>query len=126
MEPMHYRNNWSSRSFRTAFFFGIPIAWSLGFVGFVGLAVLIGPHAAMAYIFQLPWSKMSSYTLILMPIFIFMGSLTFESGLGQNAYKVANKWVGHLPGGLASATALASGIFAAVTGSSMAGVRYHR
>jgi C4-dicarboxylate transporter DctM subunit len=101
---------------------GVPIAWSLGSVGFVGLLVLIGQRAAMSFVFELPWAKMSSYGLILLPIFMFMGALTYESGIGQQAYATANKWVGHLPGGLAVATAMAAGMFAAVTGSSFAGV----
>jgi C4-dicarboxylate transporter DctM subunit len=103
-------------------FLGVPIAWSLGSVGFVGLLVLIGPRAAMSFVFEMPWAKMSSYGLILLPIFMFMGALTYESGIGTKAYETANKWVGRLPGGLAVATALAAGMFAAVTGSSFAGV----
>ncbi|MBN2405896.1 MAG: TRAP transporter large permease [Coriobacteriia bacterium] len=103
-------------------FLGVPIAWSLGMVGFAGLCCILGWSPALSFIYELPWAKMSSYGLILLPIFMFMGQLTFESGIGEQAFSVANKWVGKLPGGLAVATALAAGMFASVTGSSMAGV----
>jgi C4-dicarboxylate transporter, DctM subunit len=94
----------------------------LGIVGFLGLWSILGFSPALSFIYELPWAKMSSYGLILLPIFMFMGQLTYESGIGERAFDVANKWVGRFPGGLAVATAFAAGMFASVTGSSMAGV----
>jgi len=99
---------------------GVPVAWSLGVTGFLGLLVLLPLDGALNGLFSLPWNTMSSYTLLVLPLFIIMGALAFHSGLGVAAFSVANKWFGWLPGGLAVATAMATGLFAAVTGSSIA------
>ena len=103
-------------------FAGVPIAWTLGIVGSVGLFSIVGPKAALSMIFTLPWAQMTSYNLILLPIFMFMGTLAFESGVGSVAFDTGNKWFGKLPGGLAVATSVGCGMFAATTGSTLAGV----
>jgi C4-dicarboxylate transporter DctM subunit len=103
-------------------FAGVPIAWTLGVVGSVGLLAIVGPKAALSMIFTLPWAQMTSYMLILLPIFMFMGTLAFESGIGSVAFDTGNKWFGRLPGGLAVATSVGCGMFAATTGSTLAGV----
>jgi C4-dicarboxylate transporter DctM subunit len=103
-------------------FAGVPIAWTLGIVGSVGLLAIVGPKAALAMIFTLPWAQMTSYNLILLPIFMFMGTMAFESGVGSVAFDTGNKWFGKLPGGLAVATSVGCGMFAATTGSTLAGV----
>jgi len=98
----------------------MPIAWALGLSGFLGLLLLLTSGAALDSLFQLPWGYMASYHLSVIPLFIFMGCLAFEGGIGRDAYSVAYKWFGRLPGGLAVATAAAAAMFAAVTGSSPA------
>jgi tripartite ATP-independent transporter DctM subunit len=50
------------------------------------------------------------------PLFIFMGVVLFNSGVGANLYDTAYKWVGQLRGGLAMSTVLACALFAAITG----------
>lgn len=100
----------------------VPIAWSLGIVGFIGLLFLLPSHAAFVSLFELVWSKADSYNLSVVPMFVFMGMLAMESGVGSEIYDACNKWVGHLPGGLALGTVAASGGFAAVSGSSIASV----
>jgi C4-dicarboxylate transporter DctM subunit len=49
-----------------------------------------------------------------------MGNLVNHSGLSRNLYDASNAFIGHRRGGLAMATILASGGFAAVCGSSIA------
>ncbi len=49
-----------------------------------------------------------------------MGSFAHHAQVGKRLFAVANKWVGHLPGGLAMAGILTSAGFAATSGSSVA------
>src|SRR3989304_5664013 len=42
------------------------------------------------------------------------------SGRSRELFRAANAWVGHMPGGMAIATVLACGGFAAINGSSVA------
>jgi len=63
---------------------------------------------------------MSDFNLIVIPLFILMGTLAASSELSHSAFYVANKWMGHLRGGLAMATVGACAAFGAVCGSAVA------
>ena len=54
------------------------------------------------------------------PLFILMGTFASISGMSGELYKASHAWVGHRKGGLAMATILACGGFAAICGSSVA------
>jgi tripartite ATP-independent transporter DctM subunit len=101
-------------------FFGIPLAFSLGLVGLIAFSLAIGAHAASAMAAQVTWDTLSSYSLSVLPLFILMGNFVNHSGLSRQLYDASNAFVGHRRGGLAMATILASGGFAAVCGSSIA------
>lgn len=101
-------------------FFGVPLAFALGVVGFVAFALAIGTSAASAMVAQVAWDTLSSYSLSVLPLFVLMGNLVNHSGLSRELYDASNAFVGHRRGGLAMATILASGGFAAVSGSSIA------
>ncbi|MCL1829630.1 MAG: TRAP transporter large permease [Oscillospiraceae bacterium] len=92
---------------------------SMLLVGFVGCIILGGYSAAAPILGMLPYTTTSNYTLACMPVFIFMGVLVSESGLGSDLYMAAKTWLGRLRGGLAMATIGACGFFAAVCGDSV-------
>ena len=99
---------------------GMPIGFGLGLVGFLGMLVLFPFPAAMIKMATVPFQIMSSYTLAVLPLFLLMANIILVSGFGEDLFKVAAKWVGHLKGGLAMATIIAATGFAACTGSSIA------
>jgi tripartite ATP-independent transporter DctM subunit len=101
-------------------FFGVPLAFALGLVGLVGFSILMGANAAAAMSAQIAWDTLTSYSLSVLPLFILMGNLVNHSGLSRDLYDASNAFIGHRRGGLAMATILASGGFAAVCGSSIA------
>jgi tripartite ATP-independent transporter DctM subunit len=101
-------------------FFGVPLAFALGLVGLIGFSLLMGANAAAAMSAQIAWDTLTSYSLSVLPLFILMGNLVNHSGLSRNLYDASNAFIGHRRGGLAMATILASGGFAAVCGSSIA------
>ncbi len=101
-------------------FFGVPLAFALGLIGLVGFSMLMGVNAAAAMSAQIAWDTLTSYSLSVLPLFILMGNLVNHSGLSRNLYDASNAFIGHRRGGLAMATILASGGFAAVCGSSIA------
>ncbi|HEX5779667.1 MAG TPA: TRAP transporter large permease subunit, partial [Xanthobacteraceae bacterium] len=94
-------------------FYGVPLAFALGVVGLVGFSMLMGAHAAAAMSAQIAWDTLTSYSLSVLPLFILMGNLVNHSGLSRNLYDASNAFIGHRRGGLAMATILASGGFAA-------------
>jgi C4-dicarboxylate transporter, DctM subunit len=101
-------------------FFGVPLAFALGAVGLVAFSLAIGANAAAAMAAQVTWDTLTSYTLSVLPLFVLMGNFVNHSGLSRELYGASNAFVGHRRGGLAMATILASGGFAAVCGSSIA------
>lgn len=98
----------------------LPIAISMAVTGVVGYAVLVSPEAALRMVSTDLFNSFNSYNLSVIPMFIWMGYLAFESGIGSRLYTFAYKAVGRMPGGLAMASQVAGAIFGAVCGSSTA------
>jgi C4-dicarboxylate transporter DctM subunit len=99
---------------------GLEVSLSLGFVGLVGLILLKGWTAGISIIGSICWSNGSSFSLVALPLFIFMSAILLHAGIGSSLYTAVTRWVSFLPGGLAVASIFACAIFAAVSGSSVA------
>ena len=102
-------------------FLRMPIGFAMALVGFGGFAVLGGINGALANLAVVPFRIMTSYALAVIPLFVLMGIIAANTGIASNLYSAAYKWVGNFRGGLALATILACGGFAAMTGSALAG-----
>lgn len=98
----------------------IPIAYSMFAVGFMGFAILVSPSAALNMVSTEIFSNFSSYTLSVIPMFVWMGFIAYYSGVGSSLYAMAHKLMGRLPGGLAIATQAACAVFGAICGSNTA------
>jgi C4-dicarboxylate transporter, DctM subunit len=98
----------------------MPIGFSMGLVGFVGFTYMSSFAAALHILGTAPFGTVSSYSFSVLPLFIFMGNLAFATQLSAKLFNTAQKWLGHLPGGLASATVAGCAGFAAISGSSFA------
>ena len=100
----------------------MPVAFSLALTGVAGLVALQGAGALNYAIGQFPVSRIMTYSLSVIPLFILMGQLAFAAGVTNDAYDVAYKFLSRLRGGLCMVTIGACGLFAATTGSSAAEV----
>ncbi len=110
-------------------------------VGAMGLLVLLGLHVPIALItcsFVGVWAikdspdlassmlglaandVISSYFFGVVPLFVLMGFVVGESGMGRDAFDVANAMFRRIKGGLGVGTIAANTIFAAITGISIA------
>jgi C4-dicarboxylate transporter, DctM subunit len=98
----------------------VPLAFAMGFVGFVGLGLLRGWPATAAGTAQVVYETGFAYTLSVVPLFILMGNFVARAGLAQELFRAAYAFVGHVRGGLAHATVLACAGFGAICGSSIA------
>ncbi|MCC0056219.1 MAG: TRAP transporter large permease [Rhodobiaceae bacterium] len=99
---------------------GVPIAFSTGIVGLVGLLAMRDITAVAALVGGIPYHVAASYSFSVVPLFIAIGILSFHAGITTGAFAAAKNWLGRVPGGLATATLFASAGFAAVSGSSTA------
>jgi len=100
---------------------GTHVGFTLIIIGFAGFAIVGGLDAAIGNMAILPFDKMNNYHFAVLPLFLLMSAFISRSGIGREAYETARAWVGQLRGGLAMATVGACGLFAAVSGSSLAG-----
>ncbi|MFH1351186.1 MAG: TRAP transporter large permease [Pseudomonadota bacterium] len=102
------------------FFLGMPVGFAMAVVGFLGFGYVVSFKAAVSMIGTDIWSTFSSYGLTVIPLFILMGYLAFNSGIAEKLYRTAYTWFGHWRGGLAIATIGADELFAAICGSNTA------
>ncbi|MBR9651468.1 TRAP transporter large permease [Thalassovita aquimarina] len=96
---------------------GVPVAYSLGMLGLAmlylgGFSPLMAPQAIL--------STLDGFILLAVPLFLLMSNILLKGGVGRDLFAAVQAWVGHWPGGLAVATILSCGIFAAISGSSVA------
>lgn len=101
-------------------FLRVPIAFSMAIVGAAGFAVLRGSGAAGSMVGTAVFETGFSYSLSVVPLFIFMGNVLAGSGIAQGLFAGADRIFGRMRGGLAMATIFSCGGFSAVCGSSLA------
>jgi len=102
-------------------FLGMPIAFAMFLVGFEGLWVLnANLDGALAMLGAVPYGEVSTWIMVVAPLFILMGELAYFSGLSEDLFAAAYKWFGRMPGGLAISSVAGCAGFAAVCGDSLA------
>ncbi len=99
---------------------GMPIAFAMTLVGFLGFAYLTSLDGGLFLLGDSFYFQFTSYTMLVIPLFVFMGEIAFHSGISKRIYRTAHAWLGFIPGGLAVATIGACAGFAAICGSSTA------
>lgn len=103
------------------FVLSIPIAFSLGTAGFVGLLMLTKDvGVATSIVGLVTYDAVSSYILSAVPMFILMAYLTSSTGLAGDMFKAAQQWTSRFRGGVAVGTVFACGTFGAMSGASLA------
>jgi len=102
------------------FCLGMPVGFAMAIVGFCGFCYVVSFNAAITMVGSDIWTTFSKYGLTVIPLFIFLGYLAFNSGIAERLYSAAYKWFGHWRGGLAIATIGADELFAAICGSNTA------
>ncbi len=98
----------------------IPIAASVGLLGVIGIAVLLGPGQSMSVFGTGTHEFITNSQISVLPLFLMMGVLAAAAGLAEDIYNLAHAVLGGLRGGLALATIGGCAGFGAVTGSSIA------
>jgi len=98
----------------------VPIAFAFGVVGFIGLAVLRGFHAASVSLYTMPFSYMDSYVWTTIPMYLLMGFLAMQSRLTDEFFAGVRSWFGRRRGGLLHALVVGNAGFGACCGVSIA------
>ena len=88
------------------FLTGIQLSFAMTIVGFVGYAYLKSVNAGLYLVAKDFYDVFTTYGFTVLPLFILMGQLGFNSGIAEKLFGTARRFVGHIPGGLALATVL--------------------
>ncbi|AVD70996.1 TRAP transporter large permease [Desulfobulbus oralis] len=99
---------------------GMPMAYAMCVVASTGLCFTLGPVNAATQTMFVAWEQASNFSLMSIPLFIFMGSIAYHTGIVSELFVAFRRWIGFLPGGLAAAGIMAAASFGAVTGSTAA------
>jgi C4-dicarboxylate transporter, DctM subunit len=97
-----------------------PIGIAMGAVAFIGLAMLRNINVALSVVRDAPFAFAASWDLSAIPMFLLMGAIAGNAGIGSGLFRAAVAWFGWMPGGLAVATNWACAGFGAASGSSIA------
>lgn len=89
-------------------------------IGFIGFAIITSYKNAMLVLGSVAYTSIANETVASVPLFILMGVVVSNTGVGADLYRAAYNWLGQFRGGLAMATVMACGAFAAISGSSPA------
>ncbi len=98
----------------------VPIALSMFIPGVAGYIAFNGWPALLAFLKSATYSRLASYDLSVIPLFLLMGAFASQGGLSRSLFAAANAFIGHLRGGMAMAAVLACAAFGSVCGSSIA------
>ena len=100
---------------------GLPLSFVLGGVSIIFLYFTWGPESFYMVASQ-AWGAMNKFTLVAVPLFVFMAMMLERSGVAKDLYEMMYLWFGPIAGGLAIGTVVICAIFSAMCGISGAAV----
>jgi tripartite ATP-independent transporter DctM subunit len=104
---------------------GMPVAFSFLVMSLVGSAVYLGGHAGLHQFIYGSMQSVMSFTLLPVPLFIFMGEIMFATRLGLLAIDTLDALMGRVPGRLSLLSIGSGGIVGALCGSALASTALH-
>ena len=102
------------------FLTGIELGYGMTIIGFIGLGYLGTWSAASNQVVKDFFDTFTSYGFTVIPLFVLMGQVASNSDIAKKLYNSAEKFVGHIPGGLAMTTVVGATLFKAMCGSTLA------
>lgn len=100
-------------------FAGVRVAFVLTWLGLLGVVFWL-PSPMVRVLAERAWSAVHTFELSSIPMFVLMGALLVKSEASDDMFGAMRALLGRVRGGLAFASIGAAGIFAAVSGSSLA------
>lgn len=105
------------------FFFmimGVPVFVSMALAVVFASLVIDDFSFIVTNFAEITWQSASVFELVALPLFILTGTIMQQSEAGRDLFDVTKAWVGSVSNSLGVATIVACGIFAAISGSSIA------
>ncbi|MHB9150007.1 MAG: TRAP transporter large permease [Thermoleophilia bacterium] len=99
---------------------GLPVAFSFLLVTSATMFWLMGGDLGLNQLVLSIYDSLTKFNLTPIPFFVLMGEVLYHSGLASRTLDVFSKWMGAIPGRLSIITLLAGGLFASLSGSTVA------
>lgn len=99
---------------------GVPVAITFLLIDIVGVYLLWGGSTGLKQLVLNMFASVSVFSLLPIPMFLFMGEIMFRSGLGFRVFDTLAKWLGKLPGRLSLMSVGSGTLFGILCGSSVA------
>lgn len=106
-------------AFFILFLLGFPIVLS---IALPSIAYILLNHIPIEMVAQRMHYSLDSFTLVAVPVFIFVGNLMNSTGITRRIFRFADTLVGRVPGGLAQVNVFASLIFSGMSGAALADI----
>lgn len=98
---------------------GISIAAALFLTATLGGLIYLGLPTVFSF-GDTMWGVLNDFILTCIPLFILLGEILVRAGVTDNMYRSLSRILGGLPGGLLHSNIVSCGVFAAISGSSVA------
>jgi len=98
---------------------GVPIVYSLGFTAIFGALLTYGTPS-MHMVGSTPFSVLFNLAWTPLPLFVLLGTIIAESGMGKDLFRAAANWLSRVRGGLIVAGVVGEAALAATLGTSAA------
>src|SRR4030042_705370 len=82
----------------------MPVGFVMAFLGFAGFSYAVSLNAGLSLLAIDVFDTFASYDLTVIPLFVFMGQLAYDSGISRRLYDSVYVFMGNSRGGLAIAT----------------------
>ena len=103
-------------------FLGVHVAAAMATGSLLGIALIISSTASMMSLRTTAIDVVGDETWSVVPLFVWMGLIVVAAGFARDLYTAAYRWIGHLPGGLASASTVACAGLSSIVGDTLSGV----
>jgi tripartite ATP-independent transporter DctM subunit len=99
---------------------GMPVAFSFIFLNIIGAFFLWGGTKGIEQLIFSMFDSVCTFSLLPVPLFVLMGEVMFQSGMGLRMLEAFDKWMGRVPGRLSLLGLAGGALIGALSGSSLA------
>lgn len=98
---------------------GMPIAFAFLGANLAGAWYFMGGENGVVQLLNNGFGSLSKFSLVPIPLFLLMGELFFQTGLGMRMFNAIDRLMGKVPGRLSYVTVVGGTAFSTLSGSSM-------
>jgi tripartite ATP-independent transporter DctM subunit len=98
---------------------GMPIAFAFLGANLIGSWYFMGGEIGILQLLNNGFGGLTKFSLVPIPLFLLMGELFFQTGLGMRMFNAIDQLMGRVPGRLSYVTVVGGTAFSTLSGSSM-------